>query len=226
METDLQERIYYKYRKLTDLERFLDIIVNNRLYGSVYKELNDPMEGKFNKSGLEKDDFENIYGALKRTRICSLLAKQDDQEFPDDYLMWSHYADSHKGCCIALRPTSQHNNGWELMKVTYQDMLPIVEGDEKEQIKKILSAKTTIWKNEHEVRAVKMYAKDKFALQSPYYHVKVFAVYLGDKISKEKCEFYKKIITSITPQIKVFQIKEDMSEPAFFPKLMSLEMKV
>ena len=103
MEIDLYKRTYYKYRNLTDLERFLDIIVNNRLYGAVYKELNDPMEGKFNKVGLYEDDYENIYGNLKRTRVCSLLTKQDDQDFPNDYLMWSHYADSHKGCCIELQ---------------------------------------------------------------------------------------------------------------------------
>ena len=101
---------YYKYRSLDDLERILDIIVNNRLYGAVYKTLNDPMEGKFNKNGLNKNDFNEIYAYLNRTRICSLLTKQDNQEFPNDYLMWSHYANSHTGCCIALNVTKQHNS--------------------------------------------------------------------------------------------------------------------
>ena len=57
---DLKNQIFYKYRSLENLDRFLDIIVNNRLYGAVYNTLNDPMEGKFNKQGLEKSDFEEI----------------------------------------------------------------------------------------------------------------------------------------------------------------------
>ena len=224
MEKDLYKRTYYKYRSLSDLERFLDIIVNNRLYGAVYKELNDPMEGKFNKQGLKQDDFEVIYSHLKRTRVCSLLTKQDNQEFPDDYLMWSHYADSHKGCCIELQPTNQHNKEWELVEVNYQDKLPIVEGGEKERIKKILSVKTTLWRNEHEVRAVRVYEKDKFTSQSAFYYVKVIAIYLGDRISKEKCDFYDKIITSINPKIQVYRIRESNSDSESFPELKSIEI--
>ena len=71
----LEQETYYKYRSLQDFERILDIIVNKRLYGAVYKDLNDPMEGKFNKDGLERNDFNEIYTHLKRTRICSLLEK-------------------------------------------------------------------------------------------------------------------------------------------------------
>ena len=67
---NLESKIYYKYRSFEEFERFLDIIVNNRLYGAVYKALNDPMEGKYNKEGLVKDDYENINHHLKRTRIC------------------------------------------------------------------------------------------------------------------------------------------------------------
>ncbi len=41
--------IYYKYRSLKydGFERFIDIVLNDRLYGSVYNEMNDPMEGRF-----------------------------------------------------------------------------------------------------------------------------------------------------------------------------------
>ena len=61
----LYDKTYYKYRTLDDLERILDIIVNKRLYGAVYKELNDPMEGKFNKDGLTREDFNAILRGLE-----------------------------------------------------------------------------------------------------------------------------------------------------------------
>lgn len=205
------------------MERFLDIIVKNRLYGSVYKDLNDPMEGKFNKRGLERDDFSKIYVNLARTRICSLLTKQDDQTFPNDYLMWSHYADSHKGCCVELQPTKVHNQNWELVEVDYNDKLPIVEGNENERIKKILSVKAPIWANEKEVRAIRIYDDNKFGSQSAFYYIKLKAVYFGDRVTKEKCNFYKTIITSINPKIKIFRIREKQSNNEFFPRLISME---
>ena len=38
---------FYKYRSLSNLKRFIDILINNRLYAAKYIELNDPMEGFF-----------------------------------------------------------------------------------------------------------------------------------------------------------------------------------
>ena len=35
-ENDNQNRVLYKYRALTDLERFLDIVLKKRLYGALY----------------------------------------------------------------------------------------------------------------------------------------------------------------------------------------------
>ena len=216
----LEEKTYYKYRSLSDFERFLDIIVNNRLYGAVYKELNDPMEGKFNTTGLIKKDYEDIYKKLKTTRICSMLTKQEDQTFPNDYLMWSHYANSHKGCCIEIQPTKQYNDGWQLLEVKYQDDLPLINTTNlNEGIRSILSVKTPTWNTEHEVRAIKQYDENKFSTQSEYYHVKIVAVYFGERVPKAKCEFYKKIISKIKPDIQLYRIREDKSNPEFFPTL-------
>ena len=226
MEADLMKRTYYKYRSLTDFERFLDIIVNKRFYGAVNKELNDPMEGRYNKIGLDSDDFDNIRKKLGCTRICSLLTKQDSQDFPDDYLMWSHYADSHKGCCIEVEPTGQYNTGWELLEVKYKNTLPLIDAKNLDKgVKDILSVKTPVWKSEHEVRAVKIYDEKNFSSYSPHYHVKVKAVYLGDRITSEKSQFYKKIITSIDPTIQVFKITEDRTNKDFYPSLKAELMK-
>lgn len=38
---------YYKYRSLSNLRYFLDILIYKRLYMASYSELNDPMEGAF-----------------------------------------------------------------------------------------------------------------------------------------------------------------------------------
>lgn len=220
----LYKNTYYKYRSLEDLERILDIIVNKRLYGAVYKDLNDPMEGKFNKDGLSKENFNDIYTHLKRTRICSLLEKQKEQTFPDDYLMWSHYANCHTGCCIELGITKRYNADWELLKVNYQNKLPEVKGEIKNKIHDILSIKTPLWENENEVRAVRIYDENKFGTNSPFYHIKIKAIYLGCKVRTEKCDFYKKIISSIDRGIEIYKIREVVEDKGYFPKLAPVKL--
>ena len=221
---NLKDKTYYKFQRLDKFDRFIEIVANKRLYGAVYKELNDPMEGKFNSKGLDKDDFEEIYGQLKATRVCSLMTKQESQDFPDNFLMWSHYADSHKGCCFEIQITGRNNNGWELIKVDYNKTLPIVSGHINNKIKKMLSVKDPIWADEHEVRAIKIYAKDKFSSLSAYYHVKIKAIYFGDRVKKEKCDFYKKLISKIDSKIKLYRIVEERNNTGFYPKLTYKEL--
>ena len=223
---DLKDKSYYKYRNLKDFERFLDVVINSRMYGAKPRELNDPMEGKFNKTNLSKDDFDEIRKGLGNTRICSLLTKQDNQTFPNDYLMWYHYADSHYGCCIEVQITGRHNSGWEVHEVHYQENMPSLEGlSGNERIQKILTAKTPIWASEHEVRAIRVYEDKKINSLSPYYHVDIKAVYFGCRVTLEKCRFYKRIINGVNPAIKIYKIKEDNTRNDIFAVLTCSEVK-
>ena len=40
-----QNDLFFKYRDISNLRYFLDILLYNRLYAAKYNELNDPMEG-------------------------------------------------------------------------------------------------------------------------------------------------------------------------------------
>ncbi|OFO51071.1 hypothetical protein HMPREF3027_08770 [Porphyromonas sp. HMSC077F02] len=208
---------YYKYRSLKDLERFLDIILNKRLYGAVYTELNDPMEGKFNKTNIPKKDLNGIYEELRRTRICSLMRKEDSN-FPDDFLMWSHYADGHRGCCIELELTGSYNQSWTVNDVTYMHQLPIIANPPHQRIAKIITTKADLWKNEKETRAYRTYDPGKVNTLSPYYHIKLNSVYLGKKLNKKERDFYHQIIKAIDSNIQIYRIIDNQSA-VIFPSL-------
>jgi len=223
---NIKDRTYYKYRNLKDFERFLDVVINNRMYGAKPRELNDPMEGKFNKTNLSQDDFQEIRNGLENTRICSLLTKQKDQTFPNDYLMWSHYADSHKGCCIEVQITGRYNSGWEVHEVQYPSNMPSLVGlNGNKRIQRILTVKTPIWEPEREVRAIKVYGDKKITLLSPYYHVNLKAVYFGCRVTLEKCRFYKRIINGVNPAIKIYKVKEGNTRNDVFAELICSEVK-
>ena len=90
----------------------LEILINGELYLANTRQFNDPFDGKLlpsdfvselkelGYSGNEKEllnhdsfvkDRINGFGVLSLSRVC------------DDILMWSHYANAHKGICLGFK---------------------------------------------------------------------------------------------------------------------------
>ena len=86
---------------LEKLERFLDYLAHNYLYGAKTKELNDPFEGRFNLKGLSKETKNNIYKKLNRTRICSMFKgkPQFRSVFPCDAILYVEMSFCGSICC-------------------------------------------------------------------------------------------------------------------------------
>ena len=184
---------YYKFRSLQNLKRFIDIILNERLYASRYDELNDPMEGVY----LTNPSNGNIIRLLReekyKTRICSLST---------DYrhtLLWSHYADSHTGCCIEVSAVNER----ELpTTVRYIEHIPVV--NDIQEGKKLLSHKSTVWEYEKEVR---------YFRKTSYLNIRIHRIIFGLKVSNDDYRFYEKLIRAINPMIEICRInKEDIED--------------
>jgi len=189
MKTNLVNEHYYKFRSLWNLKYFSDIITNERLYAARYDELNDPMEGAF----LIDYHRQNIVRLLKnekyKTRICSL--SQDYRHT----LLWSHYADSHKGCCIEV---SSKKFNEVPTKVQYVKELPEIEYEEEG--KALLSHKSILWQYENEVR---------FFRKTNYFNVNIHSIIFGQKMSNGDYKFYEKLINAINPNIQVRKILKE-----------------
>ena len=213
MKKNNKEQLFFKYRSLKgeNFEHFIDIVLNSRLYGASYKDLNDPMEGRYNKKGLETEDFKIINGSLKRSFICSFSKKQEDHKYPDNYLMWSHYADGHRGCCIEFT-LKDNKNYWKVDEIKYNNEMPkFSKQDIENSIDNFLYNKTELWKNEQEWRAVKHYKKAKNSKNqqkpSPYYYIKIKSVYIGLKNTKKQVKQYEKLIKAIDKDIIVHKME-------------------
>ncbi|MDE6552583.1 MAG: hypothetical protein K2K98_06465 [Muribaculaceae bacterium] len=192
----------FKYRSLTDLKRVLDIIVNKRLYGAKYLSLNDPMEGQFQfnlNEDFTQENLQKLFDARAKARICSLSRKLDDNEIPNNGILWSMYADEHRGCCIEV---IADDSNWHKEDVYYSKFPPIVNNTSV-KLSDILSIKFNQWDYEKEVRYINTDPK------TPYMKVKIKAVYLGCRVDKEDVEFYTSLIKSIDKKITVRQIKRD-----------------
>lgn len=192
--------IGYKYR------------ANNSVIKGIYRDIDSLLKDKFCASSLTKlnDPFEatyvdNIKDALK---ILELLFKANVEEvekrwdelihfkekvgvyslalsgsaYPDNELMWAHYADSHKGFCIEydidkLEDSEEFTFNVNKMKLNYQDVPPVIGiGDIKQQsdfLSKMFGTKSKYWEYENEIRllysidGVKKY--NPFALKAVYF---------------------------------------------------------
>lgn len=187
----------YKYRSLQNLHRFLDILIKKRLYMAHYNEMNDPMEGAFLSATNNRGFLQEIWQGKQRKLICC---------FSTDYthtLLWSHYADSHQGCCIEVVVTSK----LKPYNVTYSPDIPDAQ---KCDLTDILTHKSLYWNYEKEVRFIKDEKSATGNKTHPYLTVKINKVLLGYKMRKTDVKFYTSLIHSIlSDAVEVRQIKRE-----------------
>ena len=176
--------ILYKYRSLQNFGRFVDILINQRLYCSVFTELNDPMEGFFwHSRSLSKKRLNEIMKEKFSYKICSLSQSWQDIG------LWTFYADEGRGCCIGVEPT---DDTWEKKVLQYKNDLPNYDElnsryGEVEAINIILNTKLSRWSNESEIRFIKQ-------TKNPYIPIRIKEIILGYKIDRKDEESIRKMI--------------------------------
>lgn len=188
----------YKYRSLENLERVLSIIIDRKLYGALYKELNDPMEGYFRYDPkLDHTIVSNIIDSKQKTYICSLSEKGNIG------LMWTHYANENKGCCIEVKVPA--NTNWKKLKVKYLKSLPIIQPGSG--LENILKTKASMWKYEKEVRYISPLIE--YDAERPQLEVEITRVLIGCNVERSKCEHLEKIIKALDPTIEIVKMQKN-----------------
>jgi hypothetical protein len=189
--------IFYKYKSVQDLKRFLELVYSQKLYAPRLEELNDAKEGAYHyPKGSSVDERKEFRRLLDNTYTCSLSKLKNNGH------MFAIYGDSHKGCCIELTVTA---NSWENVDVTYQSKMPTISTVSKKSISEVIKIKSPQWGDEEEVRYYKTLPDNK---QKQYLAVRILRIMFGVKVSKKDFSLYKSAIYGINPNIEVIHLTE------------------
>lgn len=187
--------LLYKYRSLKNFKRFVDIIMNNRLYAAEHFKLNDPKEGLYlyvmgNESNQEEQIVsKKVADGKREIRILSL------SKDPDNDAMWAHYADDHLGVVIEVMITEN-----DFHKVLYKEAEYFTSKTLKErnyQIgKEVFLRKDEIWSYEKEYRVFTRSDQE-------FVNVNISKIILGYKIKEEDRTLITRLINCLNKDINV-----------------------
>lgn len=156
----------YKYRSISpDLRGSYaqSILARSNIYLSSPDQFNDPFECQA-EVVIDKDDplvagtsrlevLERVRSNLRRRMLVYSMSALND-----NMLMWSHYANRHRGICLGFDAESRDDVFSFAEPVIYQDVLPKYdlrpEQDVIEGAKRVALVKGTRWSYEQEWRIV------------------------------------------------------------------------
>jgi hypothetical protein len=182
----------YKYRSLENFKFIVDILINKRLYAAKYFDLNDPMEGVYSYQSGELDENirKRLLGEKKELRICSL------SEINNDILMWSHYANGHRGVAIGVEINT---NKYAVNRVIYDGQKTVSDTNYNNlSAEEILKHKADCWEYEQEWR---VFSNTEFV------PVTIKEIILGIKIDTKDASLVKKLGEKINSDIEVIEGK-------------------
>lgn len=192
---------YFKYKSLKgdSFKYFVKMLVESKMFASSFKQLNDPMEGAFLSSNIESDAIDKIRNDKEKIKIISMIEKKAG-ELPYNMLMWSHYTDEHRGCCVEFH----FDNIKEEENVKPVIYVKKIEVKQNENANDILTRKFVDWKYEQEVRHL---GKEDFV------PIVIDKIYLGMRIDDMYNEsdhtnedFYRELITHLCPNVEVIKM--------------------
>ncbi|MBR5698454.1 MAG: DUF2971 domain-containing protein [Prevotella sp.] len=179
-------------------------LIESKMHASTFKELNDPMEGAF-LTNVDNQTIDAIRKGKEGLRIISMIEKKEDK--PCNMLMWSHYTDEHRGCCIEFHFSDEK----ELEKVHKVEYVKKIEISNIIFEEEVLSRKFIDWKYEQEVRHLGQEESVPIVIDKIYLGMRIDNMYNENDNTYES--FYTDLIKRICPNVEVVKMQaEDFDE--------------
>lgn len=245
--------VLFKYRPMINAHD-IDAIKNGKMWFSELTTLNDPYEAyakidtdKFSRSVLNSDpelrkSFSKKSYALryKAQKAAMVAIEQQSAEFlkdirqdmsitclserNDSILMWGHYANMHRGICLAYDILEMSERLKTVIPVNYSDHLPALADSSEYGIIRFfiesLRTKASDWSYEKEWRCLqgKSACGESWCGNGALLDVPPpKAVYLGCRSSESQIEQMKKICIDLL-KIPLYIMEQSQTEYQLLPK--------
>lgn len=194
-------RKFFKYKSLKEdsFKYFVKMLVESKMYASNFKKLNDPMEGAFISSNVDNPTIDNIRNDKDKKKIISLIEKKGDEK-PCNMLMWSHYTDEHRGCCVEFHFLDEN----EEKKVEPIKYVKNIKVSKNLNASYFLLRKFVDWKYENEVRHIGEEEYVSIVIDKIYLGMRVDDMYTKDNTFEN---MYRELITRLCPNVKVIKMR-------------------
>ena len=197
--SDTFPKRFYKFREIN--KNTIHLLVKKQVYFCNIFSLNDPLECPFLQ--INKQLKDEVFIDHLEPKIFSLVAKEQDDKntissVVNNNLMFSHYADSHKGICIEYNLSFEKNfeqRKMFLTKAHYQDKLNYLN------LRTLFSIKDKKWSYENEYRFVAFGEQSLYDLEG-----KITKILFGLKTNQEDITLIKKILSN--QNIEFYQTKQ------------------
>ena len=230
VKTDMEKKNYvhlYSFRSFNVYS--LSDLINNEITVSPSKNMNDPFDSIINlwgtkellaKTCKEPKHIKNLSKSFDYFRIRSFCNGKTTKALKN-LLMWSHYADEHRGFCIKYNLSKHFIKQDENDSFEHMFLKPIIYRKDKDKVD--ISEMTTInsdlafatkhrsWKYENEVRLI-VYNPNK---EEDFYGIPldkescIEAIYFGCKCEPKTINTIKNLFSKADTPPKFFKMKSD-----------------
>lgn len=120
--------------------------------------------------------------------------------------LWAHYADAHKGICIAYLEEDIRKLSYKLSRIIYDDNFPVFQQntveDFQKNIMKVIFSKSTAWEKEEEWRSV-INNGDGIEIELPEYISKQDTdfTYYSSSVYRRSFKSLKRVFIHCKPQL-------------------------
>jgi hypothetical protein len=217
--------ILYKYRSLSAEGRdyTLRTISEGQIWFSSLSQFNDPFEARVSVD-MDGDDgaWRREFGVPRPTNLkIDELVRELEQGIREDadklgmfcmsakandLLMWSHYADSHKGLCLGFRTTGD-SILWDAQPVDYSVDYPVINYFRmslEHRVRAMLLRKASHWAYEEEWRAIRTGPEPGLA---SYPNGMLASVILGAEISRIDRETVLQAVAALPISPNVYEAR-------------------
>lgn len=233
LKTDMEKKNYvhlYSFRRFNVYS--LSDLINNEITVSTSKKMNDPFDSIINLWGSEEQlketckehkHIKNLSKSFDYFRIRS-FCNGETEEALGNLLMWSHYADEHRGYCVKYKLSKHFIKQDENDSFEHMFLKPIIyrKDEEKVDISELTTINTDLafatkhrsWKYENEVRLI-VYNPNK---EESFYGIPldkdscIEAIYFGCKCEAKTINTIKKLFSESDTPPKFYQMKSDSKD--------------